>query len=82
MSKKNSKSVVVTIIITLIILGCLTFAGIMYFNAGDASMQAKIYEYAVKIFPLLVGIVLIVIASMIATSREEEQESIRLCFKE
>lgn len=74
MSKKNSKSVVVTIIITLIILGCLTFAGIMYFNAGDASMQAKIYEYAVKIFPLLVGIVLIVIASMIATSREEEQD--------
>ena len=72
--KKNSKSVVITIIITLIVLGCLTFAGIKYFNAGDEGTQVKIYEFAVKIFPLLVGIVLIVIASMIATSREETDD--------
>ena len=74
MSKKNSKSVVITIIITLIVLGCLSFAGIKYFNAGDESSQLKIYEFAVKVFPLLVGIVLIVIASMIATSREETDD--------
>ena len=72
--KKNSKSVVVTIIITLVVLGCLTFAGIKYFNAGDEGTQVKIYEFAVKIFPLLVGVVLIVIASMIATSREETDD--------
>ena len=72
--KKNSKSVVVTIIITLIVLGCLTYAGIKYFNAGDEGTQVKIYEFAVKIFPLLVGVVLIVIASMIATSREETDD--------
>ena len=72
--KKNSKSVVVTIIITLIVLGCLTFAGIKYFNAGDEGTQVKIYEFAVKVFPLLVGVVLIVIASMIATSREETDD--------
>lgn len=72
--KKNSKSVAVTIIISLIVLGCLTYAGIKYFNAGDAGTQAKIYEYAVKVFPLLVGIVLIVIASMIATSREDTED--------
>ena len=74
MSKKNSKSVVITIIITLIVLGCLSFAGIKYFNAGDEGTQVKIYEFAVKVFPLLVGIVLIVIASMIATSREETDD--------
>ena len=72
--KKNSKSVVVTIIITLIVLGCLSFAGIKYFNAGDEGTQVKIYEFAVKVFPLLVGVVLIVIASMIATSREETDD--------
>ena len=74
MSKKNSKSVVITIIITLIVLGCLSFAGIKYFNAGDEGTQVKIYEFAVKVFPLLVGVVLIVIASMIATSREETDD--------
>ena len=74
MSKKNSKSVVVTIIITLIVLGCITFAGLKFFNAGDENQQQKIYEFAVKVFPLLVGVVLIVIASMIATSREEEED--------
>ena len=74
MSKKNSKSVVITIIITLIVLVCLSFAGIRYFNAGDEGTQVKIYEFAVKVFPLLVGIVLIVIASMIATSREETDD--------
>ena len=72
--KKNSKSVVVTIIITMIILGCLTYAGIKYFNVGNEGTQVKIYEFAVKVFPLLVGIVLIVIASMIATSREETDD--------
>ena len=74
MSKKNSKSVVVTIIITLIVLGCITFAGLKYFSASDEASQVKIYEFAVKIFPLLVGIVLIVIASMIATSREDTED--------
>ena len=74
MSRKNSKSVVITIIITLIVLGCLTYAGFKYFNAGDEGTQLKIYEYAVKVFPLLVGIVLIVIASMIATSREDTED--------
>ncbi|MBP5161853.1 MAG: hypothetical protein ILP16_02620 [Spirochaetales bacterium] len=72
--KKNSKSVVIAIIITLIVLGCLTFAGLRFFNASDEDSQVKIYEFAVKVFPLLVGIVLIVIASMIATSREEEED--------
>ena len=72
--KKNSKSVLIAVIITLIVLGCLTFAGMRFFNASDETSQAKIYEFAVKVFPLLVGIVLIVIASMIATSREEEED--------
>ena len=73
--KKNTKSVIITIIITLIVLGCLTYAAMQFIipayakaNEGAASVQTKIYETAVKLFPLLVGIVLIVIASMIANS--------------
>ena len=79
--KRSSKSVILTIIITLIVLGCLTFAGIRfllpaYTNGpnGDVDVQYKIYEIAVKVFPLLVGVVLIVIASMIANSRDDEED--------
>ena len=64
--KKNSKSVIITIIITLIVLGCLTFAGVKFllpqYTNGQETSQYKIYEFAVKVFPLLVGVVLIVIA--------------------
>ena len=76
--KKNSKSVIITIIITLIVLGCLTFAGVKFllpqYTNGQETSQYKIYEFAVKVFPLLVGVVLIVIASMIATNREDEED--------
>ena len=76
--KKNSKSVIITIIITLIVLGGLTFAGIKFllpqYTNGQETSQYKIYEIAVKVFPLLVGVVLIVIASMIATNHEEEED--------
>ena len=82
MSKKsNTKSVVITIIITLIVLGCLTLAALQFLvpaymnaNEGQGSLKTKIYETAVKLFPLLVGIVLIVIASMIANSRNSDDE--------
>ena len=81
MSKnKNTKSIVITILITVIVLGCLTFAAMQFLvpaymnaNEGQSSLKNKIYETAVKVFPLLVGIVLIVIASMIANSRNEEE---------
>ena len=79
--KRSSKSVIITIIITLIVLGCLTFAGIKfllptYANGpnGEVDVQYKVYEIAVKLFPLLVGVVLIVIASMIANSRDDEED--------
>ncbi len=76
--KKNSKSVIITIIITLIVLGGLTFAGIKFllpqYTNGQETSQYKIYEIAVKVFPLLVGVVLIVIASMIATNHEDEED--------
>ena len=79
--KKNTRSVVITIIITLIVLGCLTFAAMQflipaYVNAheGEGNVQYKIYVIAVKLFPLLVGIVLIVIAAMIANSRDDEED--------
>lgn len=79
--KKKTTSVIVTIIITLIVLAGLSFAGVKYllpiytagqYGSGDAI--GDIYKLSVKIFPLLIGLVLIIIASMIASSRDEETD--------
>ena len=79
--KKNSKSVIITVIVTLIVLAGLTFAGIKFLlpiyaqgQNGAVDTQYEVYRFAVKIFPLIVGIVLIVIASMIATSKDDEED--------
>jgi len=78
--KKSSKSVLITVIVMLVVLACLTFVGIRYLlpyysqEMTGSDIQYEIYRFAVRLFPLLVGIVLIVIASIIATSREEEQD--------
>lgn len=77
-NKRNSKSVVITIIVTVIVLTVLSVIGIRYLmpyyaqdpNAED--MQYTIYQFAVRLFPLLVGIVLIIIASMIAANRDDD----------
>ena len=77
-NKRNSKSVVITIIVTVIVLAVLSVVGIRYlmpyYNQGASTedMQYAIYKFAVRLFPLLVGIVLIVIASMIAANRDED----------
>lgn len=79
--KKNSKTVIATIIITLVVLALLSYAGVkfllpIYVNshpvASDAVMD--IYTIAVKLFPLLIGIVLIIIASMIATAKDDVED--------
>lgn len=79
--KKNSKSVIITVIVTLIVLAGLTFAGIKFLlpiyaqgQNGAVDVQYEVYKFAVKIFPLIVGIVLIIIASMIATSKDDEED--------
>ena len=78
--KRNTKSVVLTIIVTVIVLVILSVLGVRYLMPGYASehnissegMHYKIYSIAVRLFPLLVGIVLIIIASMIAGSKDDD----------
>ena len=78
--KRNSKSVILTIVVTVIVLAVLSFIGIRFLmphyvqQHTDVDMQYKIYRFAVRLFPLLVGIVLILIASMIASSKDEDEE--------
>ncbi len=79
--RKNSTSVIITVIVTLIVLAGLTFAGVKYIlpyylqgQADSTEIQFQIYQYAVKLFPLLIGLVLIVIASLIASSRDDEED--------
>ena len=78
--KRNTKSVVLTIIVTVIVLVVLSVIGVRYLMPNYAmehgtspeGMHYKIYSFAVRLFPLLVGIVLIIIASMIAGSKDDE----------
>ncbi len=78
--KRNSKSVILTIVVTVIVLAVLSFIGIRFLmphyvqQHTDVDVQYKIYRFAVRLFPLLVGIVLILIASMIASSKDEDEE--------
>lgn len=78
--KRNTKSVVLTIIVTVIVLVVLSVIGVRYLMPNYAmehgtspeGMHYKIYSLAVRLFPLLVGIVLIIIASMIAGNKDDE----------
>ncbi len=78
--KRNTKSVVLTIIVTVIVLVVLSVIGVRYLMPNYAmehgtspeGMHYKVYSFAVRLFPLLVGIVLIIIASMIAGSKDDE----------
>ena len=79
--KRNSKSVVLTIIVTVIVLAVLTVMGVRVLipnyvqgQGKDVDVQYTIYQYAIRIFPLLIGIVLIVIASMIAGGKDDEED--------
>ena len=78
-NKRHSKSVIVTILVTVIVLAVLSVIGIRYLmpyyaaqQNSDTDMQYTIYRFAVRLFPLLVGIVLIVIASMIAGNKDDD----------
>ena len=78
--KRNTKSVVLTIIVTVIVLVVLSVIGVRYLmpiyamehGTSPEGMHYKIYSLAVRLFPLLVGIVLIIIASMIAGNKDDE----------
>jgi hypothetical protein len=77
--KRNSKSVILTILVTVIVLAVLSFIAIKFLLPSyvqqhqNVDVQYKIYRFAVRLFPLLVGIVLIVIASMIINSKDEDE---------
>lgn len=77
-NKKGFRTVVATIIITLVILAALSFAVVKYIAPAYQLTQNKIYQIAVKVFPLVVGITLIAIASSIAGSNDEEDEDDKL----
>lgn len=78
--KRNSKSVILTIAVTVIVLAVLSFIGIRFLMPNyvqqnpSVDVQYKIYRFAVRLFPLLVGIVLIIIASMIIGSKDDDEE--------
>lgn len=77
-NKKGFRTVVATIIITLVILAAISFAVVKYIAPAYQLTQNKIYQIAIKVFPLVVGITLIAIASSIAGSNDEEDEDDKL----
>ena len=70
--KKGFRTALATILIVFVIFAALTFAAIKYFLPLYQISQSEVYSWAVKIFPLLIGITLIVIASMLGKDDSED----------
>lgn len=76
--KKGFRTVVATVIVTLVILAALSYATLKYIAPAYQLNQNKIYQVAVKVFPLILGITLIAIASVLAGGNDEEDEEDKL----
>jgi len=76
--KKGFRTVVATVIVTLVILAALSYATLKYTAPAYQLNQNKIYQVAVKVFPLILGITLIAIASVLASGSDEEDEDDKL----
>ncbi len=76
--KKGFRTVVATVIVTLVILAALSYATLKYIAPAYQLNQNKIYQVAVKVFPLVLGITLIAIASVLASGDDEEDEDDKL----
>lgn len=75
--KKGFRTVVATVIVTLVILAALSFAAIKYIAPAYQLTQSKIYQIAVRAFPLLVGITLIAIAVVLASDDGVEEDNVQ-----
>ena len=71
--KKGFRTALATILVVLVIFAALTFAAIKYFLPMYQVSQSEVYSWAVKIYPLLIGITLIVIASMLGRDDKEDE---------
>ncbi len=71
--KKGFRTALATILVVLVIFAALTFAAIKYFLPMYQVSQSEVYSWAVKIYPLLIGITLIVIASMLGKDSNEDE---------
>ncbi len=71
--KKGSRTALITVLVVLVIFAALTFAAIKYFIPLYQVSQSEVYSWAVKIFPLLIGITLIVIASMLGQNDNDDE---------
>ena len=76
--KKGFRTVVATVIVTLVVLAALSYATLKYIAPAYQLNQNKIYQVAVKVFPLILGITLIAIASVLAGGKDEEDEDDKL----
>ncbi len=71
--KKGFRTALATILVVLVIFAALTFAAIKYFLPMYQISQSEVFSWAVKIYPLIIGITLIVIASMLGKDDNEEE---------
>lgn len=71
--KKGFRTALATILVVLVIFAALTFAAIKYFLPLYQVSQSEVFSWAVKIFPLLIGITLIVVASMLGRDDNEDE---------
>ncbi len=75
MSKNKSfKTVFATIIVMLIVLASFSYVVLMYVAPVYQLNQNKIYYWSIRLFPLLIGIVLITIASILLSHSEDKED--------
>lgn len=75
MSKNKSfKTVFATIIVMLVVLASFSYVVLRYLAPVYQLNQNKIFYYAIRLFPLLIGILLITIASILLSHGEDKED--------
>jgi len=72
--KKGFRTVLATVIIMIVILTALSYVVLKYLAPVYKLNQGKLYDVAIRLFPLLIGIVLITIATMLSGNNNEDEE--------
>jgi hypothetical protein len=71
-SKHYGRQIVGSLVLTIIILGAVATLFGMYLIPKYQISREQIYNVAVKVFPLVIGLVMIQIGTMVASRRDED----------
>jgi len=71
-NKHYGRQIVVSLLLTIVILGAATYLFGIYLMPKYQISREQIYDFMVKVFPILIGLVMIEIGTMVAHRRDED----------